>query len=125
LSVFTIATLHEHRKAMLAEGHATSPVFCNTVGGYLHLSDLHRKSFKPILKRADLPDIRLYDLRHTCATLLLLTGENIKAVSERLGHATVTLTLGVCSHVLDSMQEQPAATMDMILTHRPRITAQG
>jgi integrase len=119
LSAFTLAALHDHRKRMLAEGHANAPVFCNTVGGFLRLTDLCRHSFKPILKRAGLPDIRLYDLRHTCSTLLLLAGENIKVVSERLGHATVTLTLDVYSHVLDGMQEQAAARMEKILTHKP------
>ena len=48
------------------------------------------------------------DLRHTCATLLLLAGENAKVVSERLGHASVTLTLDTYSHVLPSMQEASA-----------------
>jgi integrase len=114
-----LAALHDHRKRMLAEGHANAPVFCNTVGGFLRLTDLCRNSFKPILKRGGLPDIRLCDLRHTCSTLLLLAEENIKVVSERLGHATVTLTLDVYSHVLDGMQEQAAAKMEKILTHKP------
>jgi len=38
-------------------------------------------------------DFRLYDLRHSCATLLLVAGENPKVVSERLGHASIMLTL--------------------------------
>jgi integrase len=118
LSAFTMSVLHEHRKAMLAEGNATSPVFCTATGGYIDISNLHHKSFKPALARAGLrPDIRLYDLRHTCATLLLLAGENAKVVSERLGHASVVLTLDVYSHVMDGMQEQAAAKMEAILTH--------
>jgi integrase len=122
LSSFTVAALHEHRKAMLAEGHAGGPVFCSATGGYTDLSNLHHNSFKPLLKRAGLPNIRLYDLRHTCATLLLMAGENIKVVSERLGHASVVLTLDVYSHVLPGMQEQAAAKMEAIL-NRPQRTA--
>ena len=53
-----------------------------------------------------MPKFRLYDLRHTCATLLLLAGENPKVVGERLGHASVTLTLDTHSHVLPAMQER-------------------
>jgi hypothetical protein len=62
-------TLAEHRKRMLAEGHCASdrPVFCDTDGGYLRLSNLHKNSFKPILARAGLPPIRLDDLRHDVA----------------------------------------------------------
>jgi hypothetical protein len=52
---------------MLAEGHITGSVFGNTDGGYSCISDLHKESFKPILKKAKLPDIRLYDLRHPSA----------------------------------------------------------
>jgi len=123
LSAFTLAALQDHRKKMLAEGHAAAPVFCNTAGHYIHLKDLHRHSFKPILKRAGLADVRLYDLRHTCATLLLLAGENVKVVSERLGHSTTVMTLDVYSHVLEGMQEQAASKMEKILTHRPRKAA--
>ena len=108
LAKFTVAVMLEHRKKMLAEGHAKSPVFCNTVGHFVHLSDLRRLSFVPILKKAGLAGVRLYDLRHTCATLLLLAGENVKVVSERLGHSTTVLTLDVYSHVLDGIQEQAA-----------------
>ena len=91
---------------MLAEGFAAGPVFCNTIGTYLRLSNLTRKSFKPILAAAKLPNVRLYDLRHTCATLLLLADENAKVVSERLGHSSVTLTLDTYSHVLPTMQKR-------------------
>ena len=58
------------------------------------------------------PAFRMYDLRHTCATLLLLKGENAKVVSERLGHASIILTLDTCSHVLPDMQEAAAEKME-------------
>jgi integrase len=123
----TVAALHEHRKAMLAEGNygPDKPVFCDTQGGYLRQSNLRQNSFKPILKRAGLPDIRLYDLRHTCATLLLLADEPAKVVSERLGHSTVTLTLDTYSHVLPTMQQRAAATMGKILGYCPADKAAG
>ena len=120
LSSVTLSALQEHRKMMLVEGHATAMVFCNTAGGFIDIKNLHRNSFKPLLKRAGLPDIRLYDLRHTCATLLLLAGENAKVVSERLGHSTAVMTLDVYSHVLEGMQQQAAAKMDLILSHKPK-----
>jgi len=57
----------------------------------------------------------LYDLRHTCATLLLSSGENIKVVSERLGHADVALTLNTYTHVLPDMQEEATAKLESLL----------
>jgi integrase len=68
------------------------------------------------LKRAKLPEnIRLYDLRHTCATLLLSANENPKVVSERLGHASITLTMDVYSHVLPDMQQGASDKLESIL----------
>ncbi len=48
--------------------------------------------------------LRLYDLRHTCATLMLAAGVNPKAAGERLGHASVVITLDTYSHVLPTMR---------------------
>jgi integrase len=77
-----------------------------------------RRHFKPILKAAGLPqDIRLYDLRHTCATLLLAAGENPKIVSERLGHASVNMTLNRYSYVLPDMQKSAADKLQRMLFH--------
>jgi integrase len=53
--------------------------------------------------------------RHTCGTLLLEAGQNIKIVSEQLGHASSTLTLDVYSHVLPHMQDQAAEGMERLL----------
>ncbi|MFP5265582.1 MAG: tyrosine-type recombinase/integrase [Blastocatellia bacterium] len=65
-----------------------------------------RRHFKPILKEAKLSTaLNLYSPRHSCATLLLTAGVNPKIVSERLGHASIVLTLDTYSHVLPSMQQ--------------------
>jgi integrase len=66
-----------------------------------------RTSFKPLLERAELPDIRFHDLRHTCATLLLSRGHHPKLVQELLCHASVALTLDRYSHVLPGMGTRP------------------
>jgi integrase len=54
------------------------------------------------------PVIRLYDARHTNATTLLQAGENLKVVSERLGHASIQITADVYAHVLPEMDEGAA-----------------
>jgi integrase len=62
------------------------------------------RAFKDLLKRAGLPQsTRLYDLRHTCATLLLGSNVHPKYVQELLGHASIALTLDTYSHVLKGM----------------------
>ena len=69
--------------------------------------------FKPIAKAAKLPAaLRLYDCRHTCASLLLAAGENPKVVAERLGHANIRMTLDTYSHVLPTMQQQAAEKLE-------------
>ncbi|SHF07306.1 Site-specific recombinase XerD [Seinonella peptonophila] len=90
-------------------------IFATDRGQPLHERNILQRNFKPLLKKADLPDMRLYDLRHTCATLLLAAGENPKIVSERLGHSSVVMTLDVYSHVLPDMQQQATEKLQSIL----------
>lgn len=90
-------------------------VFAAKNGEPLSDRNILMRHFKPLLKATGLPDIRLYDLRHSCATLLLAAGENPKIVSERLGHASITLTLDTYSHVLPDMQQGAADKLEGIL----------
>ncbi len=66
------------------------------------------KSFKRHVRNAELPLMPLHSLRHTHATLALQAGIHPKVISERLGHASITLTLNTYSHAIPSMQEQAA-----------------
>jgi len=61
------------------------------------------------------PPIRLHDLRHTHASLLLAAGTPVKVVSERLGHASPTITLGVYAHVMPGMGSEAAARLATLL----------
>ncbi|HEX7124883.1 MAG TPA: site-specific integrase [Thermodesulfobacteriota bacterium] len=97
----------------------TDPVFASHEGRPLDEHSTVRRRFKAVLKKAGLPStIRLYDLRHTCATLLLVQGVNPKVVSERLGHASITLTLDTYSHVLPTMQQEAAERLEAVLSRR-------
>ncbi len=92
-------------------------VFARSIGQPLYYKTFIRSVFKVALERAGLPrSIRLYDLRHTCATLLLKSGEHIKVVSERLGHANISTTLETYVHVLPGMQAGAAARIESILS---------
>ncbi|MGO9115333.1 MAG: tyrosine-type recombinase/integrase [Thermoguttaceae bacterium] len=81
-------------------------------------SDKLATTCKSILQTAGLPMIRLYDLRHTGATLALAAGVPPKVVSEQLGHASAAFTLDIYSHVLPHMQEEAAAKVEAVLTKR-------
>jgi integrase len=91
-------------------------VFATRNGAPLMRRNILRSHFRPILKKTGLPaSIRLYDLRHTCATLLLAANEHPKVVSERLGHSNITLTLDTYSHVLPSMQQGASEKLERML----------
>jgi len=63
-------------------------------------------------RRPGFPWVRFHDLRHSHATALLLAGVHAKVVQDRLGHATIAITLGVYGHVMPGMQEEAAAKLD-------------
>jgi integrase len=109
----TVACLRKH---LAAVGGDT--VFPDARGGWLRRSNFLRRDFHPLLKRAGLRVRGFHHLRHTMATLLLLEGINVKAVSRRLGHSTTRMTLDAYSHVLPEMEDQ---VIDAIgrLYHRP------
>src|SRR5215208_6779854 len=91
-------------------------IFASATGEPLNRHNLTRRSFKPLLKQAGLPEVRFHDLRHTCATLLLTRNVNPKIVSEMLGHSTIAITLDTYSHVLPNMRNQAAAAMEEALS---------
>ncbi len=90
-------------------------VFSNGVGRPIEAGNLLRRCFHPLLERAGLPRMRFHDLRHTAATLLLTQGCHPKVVQEMLGHASISLTLDLYSHVVPSMQAEAAAKMQAVL----------
>lgn len=92
-------------------------VFCRKNGRPLH-PEAVRGSFNRMIVRANVPKIRLHDLRHTHATILLKMRENPKIVSERLGHSTVVRTLDTYSHVLPDMQEEAVSKFSDLMNRK-------
>jgi integrase len=120
----TISALQAHLSRQLEEieemGSLYQPgglVFATEAGTVINPSNLRSRSFKPLLKRAGLPPIRFHDLRHTCATLLLSKSVNPKVVSEMLGHASISITLDIYSHLLPDMQEKAVAALENMLSY--------
>jgi integrase len=92
-----------------AKGSAdTGLIFTREDGDAPHPEVLGR-FFRQAVIRTALPTIRLHDLRHTHATLALCAGIHPKVASERLGHATVAITLDIYSHAIPALQEEAAA----------------
>lgn len=86
-----------------------------TVSGEPMNSDCLAKHFRVILELTGLPRTRLYDLRHTAATLALAAGVSPKVVSEQLGHASTAFTLDTYAHVLPHMQDEAATKVEAML----------
>jgi integrase len=114
----TVAVLRawkrERGELSLVLARDSSTVFGSLEGGHLHPERFWR-TFKNALARCRaelgddaLPMITIHDLRHTHASLLLSAGEPVKTVSERLGHASVTVTLTVYGHVMPGDQKRAA-----------------
>jgi integrase len=96
-------------------------VLGNLDGTYRHPERYSRRFVAQVVKARkalgedQLPTIRLHDLRHTHATLLLADGVPVKVVSERLGHANATITLTVYQHVHPGMGREAAARFAALL----------
>ena len=110
-----VEALKAHRRRLKATPHPESWVFTDSRGGTLRRSNFLRRNWAPLLARAGLRGVRFHDLRHTCASLLLAAGTHPKVVQERLGHATIAITLDTYSHVVGSLQRDAADSIDEIL----------
>lgn len=125
-----IVKLKSHRKKQLEcrlklgqTYHNLDLVFASEIGSPLHYRNLTQRYYEKILENAglDKENFVLYSLRHSCATLLLSTGENPKIVAERLGHTSVKMTLDTYSHVLPDMQKSASDKLDVLLFQKSGI----
>jgi integrase len=122
---FCLKVLKEHRAAMVKEGRGASPTFCTKVGTYIEKNNLAKQIYTPMLKRARALAVeeglepiaagfRFHDLRHTHASLLISAGESLKAVSRRLGHGSVAVTLSTYAHLMPNDDAKLAERSDAI-----------
>ncbi len=118
-----VAALKEHRKRQLEERLQYAGlwqnhdlVFPNTAGKPMDRDNLGQRHFKRLLKKANLPDVKLYALRHTFATLWLESGEHPKILQEILGHSSIMLTLDTYSHVIPHMQKEAYGRFGQMLS---------
>ena len=119
--------LLEHREAQLKEFEVggmrledineLNLVFTNSLGRPIDASSALQKWFKDFLATAGLPPMRFHDLRHSCASLMLVQGVPARAVMATLGHSQIAVTMNTYAHVLPELQAEAAAAMDRALQH--------
>ncbi|MCL4414589.1 MAG: site-specific integrase [Actinobacteria bacterium] len=110
-----IPALRRHLASRVEAG-ATALVFTDRDGGPIRHGNLYRRHFRPAVERAGLsPNLRFHDLRHTYAALLIAAGAHPRAIMERMGHSSITVTLGTYGHLLPSVEQEVAARLDDVL----------
>jgi len=113
--------LREHKKDQQLQRVILSPilkdedfVFCHDDGSPLNPSTVTH-NFSKVAISAGMPQLRLHDLRHIHATMMLKAGIHPRVVQERLGHSTIATTLDIYSHTVPGMQKAAAERLDTLL----------
>lgn len=116
-SVTLPAFLRDDLGAHLA-GRTSEPadfVFPSATGGVLRHKMFYKRMFKPAVVNAGLPPaMRFHDLRHTCASLCIALGAHPKAIQERLGHSSITVTLDRYGHLFPKLDEALTERLDTL-----------
>lgn len=124
LSDITMAALEAHRERQREQRQVAGSrwqnrglVFTTGHGSPLDISNvLHR--FQAVCRELGLPKLRFYDLRHTHASLLIARGLHAKVISERLGHASIKLTMDTYGHLFPGADREAASHIDAIFQHK-------
>jgi integrase len=118
LPTFLIEMLKAHREGQMGQrlkvGAAWEDrdlVFPDLKGGFFNPNYLLRL-FKKILEEANISPMHFHDLRHSAATILLSMGVNVKVIQSLLGHSDISITLGLYSHLLPTMQQEAVDKWD-------------
>ena len=121
----TLAALVRHQEEQRVARHWAGTawkegdfVFTSSVGTPLAPEKVNGELLSA-LDLAGLPKIRVHDLRHSCASLLLALGVHPKLVQETLGHSTFTLTMDTYSHMIPALRNEVADQMDKVFAQTP------
>ena len=130
LSQETLALLRSHkvkqnsRRLAATDWRDNDLIITTGAGGPVNPNNVSR-SFKAIVKRAGVREIKVHELRHSNASLLLLAGVPAKVVSEKLGHASISITLDTYSHLLPGMQDDAASRLSEIFREGAKLIQEG
>jgi len=117
-------TLTARKEEALRRGwkHLPDWVFCNEAGKPLDGDNLRHRIFHRVLAKSGLRRIRVHDLRHTFASLLIQQGESLAYVRDQLGHASIQLTVDTYGHLIPGANRQAVDRLDDDTTRNPRAT---
>ena len=120
----TLKRLRAARKrAALKTGTSPAPwVFTTPAGKQVDGDNLRSRVFYRVLATAELPRIRLHDLRHTYASLLIQQGESLAYVQQQLGHSSIQLTVDVYGHLIPGANRAAVDRLDAQLARNPGAT---
>ena len=106
--------LTERKRAALAvgKGEINERVFINEAGGVIDEGNLRGRVFYKALAKAGMRRIRIHDLRHTFASMLIQNGESLAYVKDQLGHGSIQITVDIYGHLVPGANRQAVAKLD-------------
>jgi integrase len=104
----------ERKRETLARGWREVPdlLFVDKAGHLEDSSNLRKRVFHPALEKAGLRHVRIHDLRHTVATMLIQNGESLAYVRDQLGHSSIQITVDIYGHLEPGKNRQAVAKLD-------------
>ena len=122
MSPLLTGVLMEHRVTAAWNEHDL--VFTTADGALIDPSNVRNRVFEPTLHKAGLRKMRIHDLRHTFASLLINQGENLKYVQQQLGHASITTTVDRYGHLMPDAHVGASQRLDAtVFGQRPEAPA--
>jgi integrase len=110
---FVADALDAHLRS-LDDQSSEALVFPAPEGGYLVAQNFRKRTWLPAVKAAGLAPLRLHDLRHTCASLAIAAGADVKVLQRMLGHASAAITLDRYGHLMPGQAESVAERLDQM-----------
>lgn len=111
LPAVVVAALEEHLAAYAEPGNE-GLVFPAPEGGYLGLENFRKRVWTPAVIAAGVAPLRVHDLRHTCASLAIAAGADVKVLQRMLGHASAALTLDRYGQLMPGQARSVADRLD-------------
>jgi integrase len=106
-----------------AEPPGDAPVFVTTTGAIINPDNLRHRVWEPALAAATLRHVTMHSLRHTYASLMIAQGENIKYISEQMGHASIQITVDRYGHLFPSTKREAPARLEAQLAEGRKLGA--
>ena len=100
------------REALKAGSPLAETVFLTAAGEPVDGDNFRRRVFQPLLVAAKVPVVRIHDLRHTFASLLIQNGESLAYVRDQLGHSSIQVTVDIYGHLVPGANRAAVDRLD-------------